>query len=284
MRTQRMTVGVLGVLGVLALPLAACGTESGSGAGSGDSGDGGGTVRTEVPVTGVHWKVSSLTVGGKRTAAPEGAHVEIDSEGKATGSLGCNRFTADVRVDGAGMTVGRSTTTDMACEEDVQRFETAMGRTFRGELKAAVAGRSDEKTLTLTTPEGDAMALTSEPPAPLTGTAWKVTGLVSGSTASSLPAGTEDKAHLTFGKDGSVEGSLGCNSFHGTAKVSGSTLTFGPLTSTRKMCPGPEMELERALLAVLDGRTTYAIDHRSLSVAAKSGKGIDASAPAATGR
>ncbi|MFD5873822.1 META domain-containing protein [Streptomyces sp. NPDC060322] len=278
MRTQRMTVSVLALLA-----LAACGTESGSGAGSGDSGDGSGTVRPEAPVTGVHWNVSSLTVGGRKTAAPEGAHVRIDSRGKATGNLGCNRFTADVRVEGSAMTVGRSTSTDMACEKDVQRFETAMARAFSGELQAAVAGRSDEKTLTLTTPEGDSMALTSEPPAPLTGTAWKVTGLVSGSTVASLPAGTEDKAHLTFGKDGSVEGSLGCNSFHGRATVSGSTLTFGPLASTRKMCPGPEMELERALLGVLEGRATYTIDHRSLSIEAKSGKGLDATAPAAGG-
>lgn len=104
---------------------------------------------------------------------------------------------------------------------------------------------------------------------------------MSGSVASSLPAGTEDKAHLTFGEDGSVEGNLGCNSFHGRATVSGSTLTFGPLASTRKMCPEPEMKLERVLLGVLEGKTSYEIDHRSLSIEAESGKGLDASAPAA---
>ncbi|MFE4450590.1 META domain-containing protein [Streptomyces sp. NPDC056796] len=275
MRTQRMAVSVLALLA-----LTACGTESGSGAGSGESG-GSGDVRAEPPVTGLHWSVSSLTVGGERTTPPAGAHVEIDPEGKATGSLGCNRFTADVRLDGDKVTVGRSTTTGMACAEDVQRFEDAMGKVFHGELEAAVAGQGDERTLTLTTADGDSIALVPEPPAPLTGTAWKVTGLVSGTGTASLPAGTRDKAHLTFGKDGSVEGNLGCNSFHGKAAVSGSTLTFGPLASTRKMCPGPEMELERALLGVLTGKATYAIDHRSLSVEAESGKGLRASAPAA---
>jgi heat shock protein HslJ len=284
MRKQRMAVSVLAVLATLTL--AACGTESGSGAGSGDSGDSGdgsGTVRTEPSMTGVHWNVSSLTVGGKKTAAPAGAHVEIDSEGKATGNLGCNRFTADVSLDGDKVTVGRGTTTGMACAKDVQQFENAMGKAFHGELTAAVSGRSDEKTLTLTTAQGDSIALSSEPPAPLAGTAWKVTGLVSGSAATSLPAGAEGKAHLTFGKDGTVEGNLGCNSFHGKATVSGSTLTFGPLASTRKMCPGPEMELERALQGVLEGETTYGIDHRSLSIEAESGKGLGASAPAAEG-
>lgn len=275
MHKQRMAVSVLALL-----TLAACGTESGSGAGSGD---GSGTVRTDLPVTGVHWSVSSLTVGGKKTAAPAGAHVEIDSEGKASGNLGCNRFTADVGIDGDTVTVGPGTTTEMGCEKDLQQFEKAMGRAFNGELKAAVTGRGDDRTLTLTTAEGDSIALTAQPPAPLTGTAWKVTGLVSGSTATSLPAGTEGKAHLTFGKDGSVEGSLGCNSFHGKATVAGSTITFGPLASTRKMCPGPEMELESTLLGVLKGKTTYTIEHRSLSLTAGNGKGIGASAPAAKG-
>ncbi|MGW0791536.1 META domain-containing protein [Streptomyces sp. NPDC002911] len=280
MRKQRMAVSVLALLA-----LAACGTEPGSSGagsgGSGNSGDGSGSVRSGPSVTGVHWNVSSLTVGGKKTTAPAGAHVEIDSAGKATGNLGCNRFTAEAHVEGDKVSVGPGTTTEMGCEKDVQQFEKAMGRTFSGELKAAVAGRSDEKTLTLTTAEGDSIALTSEPPAPLTGTAWKVTGLLSGRGAASVPSGTENKAHLTFGEDGAVEGNLGCNSFRGKASVSGSTLTFGPLTSTRKMCAGPEMELERALLGVLEGKTTYEIDHRSLSIETGSGKGLVASAPAA---
>ncbi|GHA96785.1 MULTISPECIES: META domain-containing protein [Streptomyces] len=271
MYKQRMAVSVLALL-----TLAACGTESGSGAGSGD---GSGTVRTDLPLSGVHWSVSSLTVGGKKTTAPDGAHVEIDSAGRASGNLGCNRFTADVRVDGDTVTVGPDTTTGMACAEEVQRFEEALGRTFSGELRAAVAGEGAGRTLTLTAAGGDSIALASRPPAPLTGTAWKVTGLVSGDTASSLPAGTEGTAHLTLGKDGSVEGSLGCNSFHGKAAVSGSTITFGPLASTRKMCPGPEMALERELLAVLQDRATYRIEHRTLSLTAESGKGLDASAP-----
>ena len=279
MRNQRMAVSVLALF-----TLAACGTESGSGAGSGDpggSGDGSGAVRSELPVTGVHWTVSSLTTGGKRTAAPSGAHIAIDPQGKATGNLGCNRFSADVRLDGDKVTVGRSTATGMACAGDAQRFESAMGRAFQGELKAAVSGRGDARTMTLTSADGDSIALSSEPPAPLTGTAWKVTGLRSGSVATSLPTGTEGKAHLSFGKDGTVEGSLGCNSFHGKAAVSGSTVTFGPLASTRKLCPEGPMELERALLGALKGKTEFTVDHRTLSLTAKGGEGIEASAPAA---
>lgn len=196
----------------------------------------------------------------------------IDAKGRATGSFGCNRFTAETRTDGDTITVRQATTTAMGCEKDAERFEGAMSRAFSGELTAAVTGRN----LTLTTATGDSIALTSEPPAPLTGTTWTVISLVSGTTSSSLPEGTERKAWLTFGEDGSVRGGLGCNSFRGTAEVTGSTLTFGPAGGTKMMCPDPGMKLERALLAILDGRTTYRIDHRTLSLTAPNGEGLRA--------
>ncbi|MFG2629727.1 META domain-containing protein [Streptomyces sp. NPDC048473] len=268
---QRTAVGVLALLA-----LAACGTETGAGTGSGA---GGGAVRTDLPVTGVRWDVDSVTVDGKRTAAPSDARVEIDSKGRATGNYGCNHFTADVRIDGETITVGPGTSTGMACEKDVQRFEAAMSRTFGGKLTAAMA----KKTLTLTTEKGDSIALTAQPPAPLTGTTWTVTTLVSGTVASPLPAGAQDKARIVFGKDGSVHGSFGCNSFRGRAKVSGSTITFGRIDGTKMMCPAPRMKPERELLAILDGRTTYEIDHRTLSLTAENGKGLGASAPGTTG-
>ncbi|MGP3635555.1 META domain-containing protein [Streptomyces sp. 24-1644] len=272
MRTQRMTVSVLALL-----TLAACGTESGSGAGSGaGTGDGSGTVRTGLPVTDVRWNVQSLTVGGKKSTAPAAAHVRIDSKGKATGNLGCNHYTADVRVEGDTVTLGPGITTEMACEKDVQDFENALSRAFSGSLKAAVVN----KTLTLTTPKGDTITLTSEPPAPLTGTTWTVTTLTDGEIAASLPADTRDKApRLTFGKDGTVEGSLGCNSFQGKATGARSSITFGPLASTRKMCGEAEMDVERSMLAVLRGKTAYTIDHHALSLTAENGKGLLASAP-----
>jgi heat shock protein HslJ len=262
-----MAVGALALL-----TLAACGNET-------SAGDGSGSVRTAPRITGVHWNVDSVTAGGRTTEAPDGAHVVIGPEGRATGNFGCNHFSAETRTDGDTITVRRATTTQLGCEKDVQRFETALSRAFSGELTAAVTGRA----LTLTTRAGDSIALTSEPPAPLTGTTWTVTSLKSGSTASSLPAGTAKMARLTFDEDGSVRGTLGCNRFRGAATVTGSTITFGRIDGTRMMCPDPRMKLERALLTVLDGRTTYRIDHRTLSLTAANGEGLGATAPASGG-
>ncbi len=142
-----------------------------------------------------------MTVDGKKSAAPAGAHVEITAKGRAQGNYGCNHFGADVKVDGDTVTVGPAEMTEMACAKDIQGFEDALRAAFSGKLKAKLA----DGKLTLTTEKGDSIALTSERPAPLVGTKWTVNSLVSDGTASSLPAGTEKKAYLTFGKDGSVQ-------------------------------------------------------------------------------
>jgi heat shock protein HslJ len=257
----------ISVTALAVLALAACGAESGPGSGSG-----GGSVQPDVPVTGVHWSVDSLTIDGRRTAAPSGAHVEITDKGRAQGNYGCNHFGADVSVEGDTITVRPAEMTEMACEEKVQSFEDALRAALTGRLKAELT----DGRLTLTTEKGDTIALTSQPPAPLVGTKWAVNSLVSGGTAASLPAGAEDKAFLTFGKDGSVRGSLGCNRFTSTAEISEDSITFGRLASTRKLCDGPEMDVERKLVKVLEGTATYELNHRSLTLTGPDGEGFAA--------
>ncbi|MEU1222641.1 META domain-containing protein [Streptomyces microflavus] len=270
MHTQRMAVSV----SVLALlTLAACGTESGSGSGSGDGSD---TVQSDVPVTGVAWSVDFLTVGGKKTEAPAGSRLEIDPKGRAKAAFGCNHIGADARVEGDRITFGKPVSTQMACDETTEKAEKAALAAMDGEVTAKLSGEK----LTLTTEGGDTIALSEEKPAGLVGTRWAVNTLLSGETATSVPADLpkERVPHLTFGEDGTVHGNSGCNSFHGKAAVKGSTIDFGPPAGTRKMCPEAEMEVERAVLAALDGPATYTIKGSTLTVTSKDGKGIGATA------
>ncbi|MFE1545240.1 META domain-containing protein [Streptomyces microflavus] len=270
MHTQRMAVSV----SVLALlTLAACGTESGSRSGSGDGSD---TVQSDVPVTGVAWSVDSLTVDGKKTEAPAGSRLEIDPKGRAKAGFGCNHISADARVEGDRITFGKPVSTQMACDETTEKAEKAALAAMDGEVTAKLSGEK----LTLTTEGGDTIALSEEKPAGLVGTRWAVNTLLSGETATSVPADLpkERVPHLTFGEDGTVHGNSGCNSFHGKAAVEGSTIDFGPPAGTRKMCPEAEIEVERAVLAALDGPATYTIKGSTLTVTSKDGKGIGATA------
>ncbi|MDX3507235.1 META domain-containing protein [Streptomyces sp. ATCC51928] len=272
MRTQRTTLSV-SVLALLAL--AACGTESGPGSAKG-SGDGGDAVQSDVPVTGVAWRVDSVTVGGKKTEAPEGSRLEIDPKGRAKAHFGCNHISVDARVKGDRITLGKPVTTQMACGEDVEKFEKAAIDAMGGEHTAKLSGDK----LTLTTEGGDTMALSEEKPADLVGTRWTVTTLLSGQTATSVPADLpkERTPYLTFSEDGAVQGHSGCNSFRGKATVKDGTITFGPVAGTRRMCPEQEMAVERAVLAALKGSTTYTIKGSTLTVTAEGGKGIGATA------
>ncbi|WP_338671746.1 META domain-containing protein [Streptomyces sp. SCSIO 30461] len=281
MRTKQIVPGTTGqtmplTLALTALlALTACGTEKGPGS------EGASEVRPEIPVTGVHWTVDSVTVDGRKTAAPEGAHVLIDTKGRAEGNFGCNHFGADATVDGSTITVGQVERTEMGCAKDVDAFERTMTEAFSGKLDAK---RSDG-SLTLTTERGDSIALTEQQPAPLVGTKWTVTALLTGDRAASVPVGAEKRAFLELGRDGSVRGNLGCNTFSGTAKVSesGSTITFGRLATTRRMCAPPQMTLEGELSKVLRGTVSYELDHRRLSLTGSaddgSGKGAEATAP-----
>ncbi|MEV4915519.1 META domain-containing protein [Streptomyces tirandamycinicus] len=279
MRTQLIVPAAAAL--AAAITLTACGSEKGPGQGAGD--DAGGSVRPVAPVTGVHWTVRDVTVDGRTTAAPAGAHVEFTAgtagkdgaKGRAEGNYGCNRFGADVTIKGDTITVGPGEATEMGCPPGVAGFEEALRAAFSGELKAKVS----EKNLTLAGAGGDSIALTAQPAAPLVGTKWTVTSLLQGETAASLPAGTEGRAHFVIGEDGSLSGNLGCNDFRAEVKTSGSTLTVGRLSSTRKMCAGTAGMVEQAVTEALTGTVSYELDHRSLTLTSgDSGKGLVAAA------
>ncbi|MEU8757655.1 META domain-containing protein [Streptomyces sp. NPDC048659] len=250
--------------------LAACGTQRGADPGAG-------TVAPALPVAGTDWTVGAVTVDGARSVAPPGARVAFTADGRVRGSSGCNAFGAAVTVSGDSLTVAPSEVTAMGCPADQARFEAAFLKAFSGELKGGLKGTA----LTLTSPDGRrGVELTAEPDAPLTGTAWTVDALLSGKTAASLPAGAAGKAVLTFGKDGRLTGSLGCNRVTAPAEIDtkAKTITLGALATTRMICTGPQMDLETRMYEALDGPLRYRLEHRTLTVTDADGQGFTATA------
>jgi heat shock protein HslJ len=57
---------------------------------------------------------------------------------------------------------------------------------------------------------------------------------------------------LQFMSLSQVGGNAGCNGFGGPVVIKGDMLQLGPLASTRKMCAGPEMAVERQFLASVE--------------------------------
>jgi heat shock protein HslJ len=79
----------------------------------------------------------------------------------------------------------------------------------------------------------------------LAGTRW--VGVVAGDPdPRTLP-------RLEFVAAGRVTGYTGCNLLNGAWRVEGAAARLGPLATTKRMCIGPEAEVERRLIAALGG-------------------------------
>ena len=84
-----------------------------------------------------------------------------------------------------------------------------------------------------------------------------------GSTTAAVP---DADATLTFGEDGTVNGSSGCNSIGGEYTVDGNQLTFGPITSTLMACDEPRSTQESAVTQVLSDTAEFEIEDQTLTL------------------
>jgi heat shock protein HslJ len=107
------------------------------------------------------------------------------------------------------------------------------------------------------------LAACGSQPASLTGT-WMLTAY--GPENSLTPALTEDEAMLTFGEDGTVTGSGGCNSLGGEYEVDGDQITFAELVSTLMACDDSRMAQEGVVTQVLSGTAQYKIEDNILTL------------------
>jgi heat shock protein HslJ len=260
-----LTLGHMGIRRgvVLALPLlllAACG----------DSGDDGPKItgRTVPDLDGTSWIATKVTEGGKPRALVPGSELRVEfTDGSISINAGCNGMGGDYTLSeeselGTGTLMG----TEMACAQPLMDQDAWLsGTVFAEPLTVSVDGN----VLTLSR-EGLELELTdrvvASPDLPLQGTTWTLDGIESGDTASSVPAGTTVPT-LTIAEDGVVTLHTGCNGGRGTATVSGSTIAFGPVMTTKMACAEESgRQTEAAVLAVLDGDVEWSITEKSLTL------------------
>ena len=88
----------------------------------------------------------------------------------------------------------------------------------------------------------------------LEGTSWTLVEI-----DGRAPAG-DTVPTLAFDEAGNVSGSAGCNTFMGTPTIEGSSISMGPLGTTRMACAGAAGLLETAFLAAMNEVESFAID------------------------
>lgn len=102
-------------------------------------------------------------------------------------------------------------------------------------------------------------AVATPPIASLVNGNWQLTSLTVEGSEVALPTGIVP----TLTIDGSsVSGSLGCNSFTGTAEFDQQAASFGPLATTRKACPTEVTAVENAMSSLYQEVTSITTQQR----------------------
>lgn len=210
------------------------------------------TPATDTPrLAGTAWVLEGLP--GHPAMAGHAATLQF-ANGHASGSDGCNRYSRTYRETGGALAFDAGgATTQKACAPEVM----AQAERFTAALTATRTYRIDAGRLLLAGAEGRVLATLAAQSQELVGTSWRVTGYNNGRQAVvSVLSGT--RLTMAFATDGRVRGSAGCNDYAGTYAVSGTSLTFGPAATTRRMCARPEvMEQEQQFVRALASVATF---------------------------
>ncbi len=221
-------------------------------------------------IEGVRWILTGYEADGGIRGVPDNPTVDaIFTGGTVSGSGGCNSYTAPYTVAGSKLTIGQIASTLMMCEGVPGTVESA----YFAALQRAASFTATATDLQIIDESGKAVLFYRAGPSnPLVG-AWTVTGYNNGAGGVVSPTiGTSLTA--TFGEDGTLSGSAGCNTYNGTYALTGQAIAIGPLATTRKACEEPVMAQETAFLAALQAVTGYRINGEIVTLTMPDGENV----------
>lgn len=207
------------------------------------------------------------------------ANIEF-SGGQVTGNATCNLYNGTYQQVDDSLTIALAARTLMACEDPLMAQEDA----YLAALTQAASQRTTGNKLDILNTEGAVIlsfiaeatpVLTEAAPAPaettvaLTGTEWQVIEYNNGRDGLvSVMAGTT--ITVTFGADGHMGGTAGCNGFGAPYTLDGDKLTIDSIFSTMMFCTEPEgiLDQEADFLAALAKTAAYAIEDDRLTLTA----------------
>ena len=174
--------------------------------------------------------------GAQKFAGPDAPTLRLLGTGISTaegtqvsGYSGCNTFKTTAIFTARTLQLRPIATTRLACPEARMTLEARYLQVLR---QARVYARQGAK-LTLTAGASQAIfEYGSDAQRRLVAT-WRLVGTKG-----------ETPITVTFAADGRVSGNAGCNTFTGRYSVDDLSLSVGPLASTRRACPTPELQAQ----------------------------------------
>jgi len=222
---------------------------------------------------GTGWTLTGYMANTAMTPPLPSTKITLDFgiDGRVGGTAGCNHYFATYTLKGTAITFGQAGSTLMYCvDPGVMDQESA----YLALLGQATSITVDGDRLTLLDGKGSPILTFSKTippaPAPLVGTNWTLESFHTGDAVSSLISGTAITA--VFGNDGSVTGSAGCNRYFAPYNLTGTSLSIGPVGSTKMYCGADGvMQQESTFLASLVKAKTFTISGNQLSLADANG-------------
>jgi heat shock protein HslJ len=165
----------------------------------------------------------------------------------------CNQVGGTYTASGSNVTLHLGPSTLVSCPPDSQADQ------FLADLVRVMTYAIDGSNLEFGLQGGGRMLLAEAQPPGLVGPTWQLLAYNNGRNAvQSVMSGTQPTA--TFGADGQITGSGGCNTFSGPYRSTSTLLSIGPLAATQMACDQPIMDQEMAYLAALQRTSTYRFD------------------------
>lgn len=218
--------------------------------------------------TGVVWRWVSLTGSETLEIERPGRYtLELRDDGRYAARADCNQANGAYTLEGGRLSLGPAATTLAACPPGSHSTR------YLGLLGRVTGYRRDGERLVLALGDaGDTLVFAASRELALAGSSWVVRGVNNGrGGVVSVALGTA--LDMSFGEDGRVAGSAGCNRYSGGYEVEGEALSFGPAAATRMMCAEPEriMEQEAEFLAALGTVASWSIRGERLQLRSAEG-------------
>ncbi len=192
---------------------------------------------------------------------PANYTVQFMADGTVAVQADCNRVGGSYTLDDSAIAIELGPSTLVACPEG------SLGDPFVAQLGGAAIYFFQEGDLLLDLQFDSGTMRFSPQSSELAGTSWVVIGHNNGrgGVVSSIIS-TEMTA--TFGEDGTITGSAGCNSYSAGYEVEGNNISIGLPLATMMACGEPEgiMEQEQEYLAALGTAATYQITGDSMEM------------------
>lgn len=210
------------------------------------------------------WVLSSTTVDGDvvPASAVGEATLTFGADGRASGSTGCNRFTATWSQDGDSLAIQVGAVTQAAClspelalqEQAILALlpQTSLAEVLEGELRLKDSAGS---TLLDYIAGLDGLANTS----------WSATG-VNNQTGGVESTALTSSVTAVFAADGTMSGSTGCRDYTAFWDADADSIVITDVVPAGQTCSGEQATLEASYVAALESAATFILEGSALNL------------------